>query len=368
VNLRILQVASGLPGWAGTEKHITDISPLLSRRGHEVTIACQPGSEIEARSASAGLSIVHLSMHRPHDWGQLPGLVKAMRGRYDVVHIHGYRDYLVPAAAARLARTPAVAMTRHLPHPFRSRLTAWTCSRALYDGIIAVSDFIAEVMIKSGVRRERVFVVKNGIELLPFQQNEECDVRQELGIPRTAFLAAAVGRLSPEKGFNVLVRAIALLRRKGVNAFCLIAGPGTGGERLEQLSEELQVRSAVRILGLRRDVPALFRAADVVVVPSTFPDPFPYAVLEGLASGRPVVASRTGGISEVVTVDTGFLTAPGDSEGIAGALAELAGSPSKRAAMGHAARCRANCFSLDACVGRIEHVYLALVNRDKPNR
>jgi glycosyltransferase involved in cell wall biosynthesis len=368
MSLRILQVASGMPGWAGTEKHITDISPHLSKRGHDVTIACQSGSEIEARATAAGLSIVHLLTRRPHDWGQLPRFVSAMRKRYDVVHIHGYRDYLVPAAAARVARTPAVVMTRHLPHPFRSQLSAWTCGRVFYDGIIAVSDFIARVMIESGVRRERVFVAKNGIELSPWQQNKESRVRQELDIPRTAFLAAAVGRLSPEKGFDVLIRATALLRRKGVDAFCLIAGPGTGGEQLQQLSEELRVRSAVRILGLRRDVPDLFHAADVVVVPSTWPEPFGYAALEGLASGRPVVASRVGGLPEIVTADTGFLTMPGDSVGIADAMADLAGSPSKWATMGQAARCRARCFSLDECVRSIEEVYVALLNRDKTTR
>jgi glycosyltransferase involved in cell wall biosynthesis len=367
MGLRILQVASGMPGWAGTEKHIIDISRVLRGRGHEVTIACQSGSEVEARAAAAGHSIVHMLMRRPHDWRQLPRFVSAMRNGFDVVHIHGYRDYLVPAAAARVARTPAIVMTRHLPHPFRSWVTAWTCDRVFYDGIIAVSDFIAREMIKSGVRRERVFVVKNGIEFSPWQRNENDGVRQELEIPRTAFLVAAVGRLSTEKGFDVLIRAIALLRRKGVDVFCLIAGPGTGGERLKQLSEELQVRSAVRILGLRRDVPALFCAADVVVVPSTGPETFSYVALEGLASGRPVVASRVGAIPEIVTADTGFLTTPGDSEDIAGALAQLAGSPSKRAAMGQAARRRAKCFSLEGAVGGIERVYVALLNSAEPN-
>lgn len=367
MGLKILQVGSGMPGWAGTEKHILDISPALARRGHKVTIACRPGSEIERRAAPLGLPIVHLVMRRTHDWRQLPRFFRALRGRYDVVHIHSYRDYIVPATAARLARVPAVIMTRHLPHPFRNRLTAYLCSRVFFGAIIAVSQSIRRTLLSSGAKAERVFVVENGIDLSLWQGPGNSSIRFELGIPAGTFVVAAAGRLTPEKGFDVLLRALALVRSRGTDVACIIAGQGEQLPHLEQLRTELGLGSRVHFLGFRRDMPAVYAAADVVGVPSTWQEPFGYTVVEAFATGRPVIASRVGGIPEIVTPDTGYLTTPGDAEEIAQAIVALAVNPAVRVAMAEAARRRALEFSLDKCVQGIEVVYEAL-RRRSPGR
>jgi glycosyltransferase involved in cell wall biosynthesis len=362
VHFRILQVASGMPGWSGTERHILDISPALERRGHHVTIACRPNSEIERRALAIGLPVVHLETRRAHDWRQLPRFFRAIiRGQYDVVHIHSYRDYIVPAAAARLVRAPVVVMTRHLPHPFRNAFTAYVCSQLFYDGIIAVSDFIRGVLLASHVRPDRIVVVKNGIDPGPWQEAAGSRIREELGISPSAFVVGAAGKLWEGKGFDLLVRAVASARRRGVDAVCMIAGSGEERVGLERLSRELSVESAVHLLGFRCDVPAIFSAADAVAVPSsTIQDAFPYTVLEGLASGRPVIATRVGGIPEMLTEDAGYLTSPFDAEGIAGAIAELAGDAEKRFRMGKKALQRAQEFPLDACVRGIEAAYETL--------
>lgn len=361
MRLRILQVASGMRGWAGTERHIMDISPALAKRGHQVVVGCQVGSEIERQAEAAGLPIVHLEMRKPHDWKQFPRFVRALRGRYDVVHIHSYRDYIVPAAAARLVRVPVVVMTRHLPHPFRNALTAYVCNKLFYDGIIAVSDFIRGILIASRVPPERIVVVKNGIDPEPWQQAADVRLREELDIPASAFVVAAAGRLIPEKGFDIVIRAVAAARRRGVNAFCVIAGTGDGRTELERLSGELGVEPAMRFLGFRRDLPAIFSSSDVIAVPSsTFPDPFPYAVLEAFASGRPVIGSRIGGIPEMITEDVGYLASPGDVEEVRRAIVELAGDGEKRAAMGKKALQAAQAFTLDACVEGLETAYETL--------
>jgi len=363
MSLRILQVASGLPGWAGTEKHIMDIAPVLARRGHQVTIACRPGSEIERRAAPLGLPVVHLVMRRTHDWRQLPRFFRALRGRYDVIHIHSYRDYIVPATAARLARIPAVVMTRHLPHPFRNRLTAYLCTRVFYSALIAVSESIRNTLLASGAKAERVFVVKNGIDLSSWEGPEEGSVRSGLGIPAGTFVVAAAGRLAAEKGFDVLLRAAALVRSRGVDVACIVAGQGEQLPYLEQLRTELGLCSHVHFLGFCRDMRAVYAAADVVALPSTCQEAFPYTVLEALAAGRPVVASQVGGIPEIMTPDTGYLTAPGDAERIAQAIEALAADPGRCAAMGEAARRRAQEFSLDKCVQGIEAVFQAVIRR-----
>ena len=152
---------------------------------------------------------------------------RIMRRKFDVVNIHGYRDYIY-RRWRRLARIPAVVMTRHLPHPFRSRVRARLCSRAFYDGIIAVSDFVKHVLLDSGVPGERVAVVHNGVRKSPRIAGGRA-FRREFDVPEDAFLVGAAGRIEPQKGFEVLVRAM-----RKVDGYCVIFGSGDRSE-LESL-------------------------------------------------------------------------------------------------------------------------------------
>ncbi len=372
MSLKILQVASGLSGWSGAERYVIDIAPALRRLGHEVTVACRPGSEVERCAAALGLPVLHWEMYWPHDWRQLPRFIRAMRGRFDVAHTHSYRDYLVPAAAAQLAGVPVVVLTRHNPHPFRNRLTAYVCSELFYDGIIAVSEFVQKLLVEGGAAPQRIFLVKNGIDLEAWQGATNRYFREELKIPPTAFLVAVSGHLNPEKGIHVLIRAVARAQERGGAIFCAIAGEGHMRAELENLTAQLGVQDRVRLLGFRRDIPALFAAADAVAIPSTGPEAFPYCMVEALASGRPVIASRVGGIPEMINPDTGLLVDAGDAEGLAHAIEELAFDASRRIAMGEAARRRAQDLTLDACVRGIEAVYETLMRGSRsvahPNR
>jgi glycosyltransferase involved in cell wall biosynthesis len=107
----------------------------------------------------------------------------------------------------------------------------------------------------------------------------------------------------------------------------------------------------------------VFGAADVIVVPSVGLESFSYTTLEGLASSRPVIGSRIGGIPELITEDVGRLATPRDVDGLAAAIVELAGDPEKRAAMGRQALLRAQNFTLDACVAGIDKVYEQLLQK-----
>ncbi len=365
--MRILEVASGMPDWAGTEKHIMDLAPCLLERGHDVVIGCRAVSEIGRRAKAAGIPTTRLEMRRDTEWRQLPVFVRAMRSKFDVVHVHHYLDYIVPAAAARLALIPAVVMTRHLPHGFRSRTRAFLCSRVLYDRIIAVSEFIRRVLTECGAAPDRISVVKNGMDPAPWQQLGTNRIRDELRVPGDAFLLAAAGRLASEKGFDILVRAIGLTRQRGVPVHCAIAGSGDEMEKLKELSTQLGLTDVVHLIGFRSDVPALFAAADAVVVPSTA-ESFGYVPVEAMASGRAVIGSRVGGIPEVITPDVGFLVQPGDATGIAAAITDLALHPDKKNAMGRSGPSRAAQFSLGAMVSNVEAVFNELLGASRKSR
>jgi len=354
--LKILQVASGMPGWAGTEKYVLDISTELRDRGHRVDIACQTGSVLERRAAAKGISIVNASMRSAKDWGAFPRFLRLARGSYNVVHTHSYRDYVVPAAACRLAAVPVVVMTRHLPHSFRNRVTAFACGRVFYDRIIAISAFIRDRLIRDGVPPSRIALIHNGIESAPWQGRDTSRVRQELGIPESAFVVAGAGRIVPEKGFDYLVRATEVILERGVDVHCLIAGDGDKSQ-LEGVVSSSKVNGRVHLLGFRDDVPDIYAGSDVVAVPSVWDEPFGYSVVEAFAAGRPVVASRTGGMVELVTGESGYLVPPGRAGAIAEALLELVRDPNKLRRMGKSASVRAEDFTLERCVRGIESHY-----------
>jgi glycosyltransferase involved in cell wall biosynthesis len=364
--LRILQVDSGVHAWDGTLKYVRDISSALASRGHVVTMAC-PRESIQARCADElGLRKIAFEMRGANDWKQLPGLFRALAGKYDVIHIHSALDYVVPAVAARLGRVPAVVMTRHLPHPFASSRNAYICASLLYDRIIAVSSFVRNVMLESGVRPERVEVVPNGIALTKPNPSAGLRLREELGIPRDAVLIAAAGRISPQKGFDILLKAVRELALSGVALYCAVFGAGPVLEDLRALGATLQLEPTLRLPGFRSDVGDLWCAADVAVIPSVWPEPFGYVALEALSAGCAVVASRAGGLPEVVSADSAILTEPGDVEGLAAALRHLVLSPELRSRMRQAARQRAGQFTLEANVTNVERVYSEVLYKQHP--
>lgn len=358
--LRILHVASDLRAWGGIERHICDVVPSLASRGHNVTVVCRPGSPVEEHMNESSIRTFPLTITGRHDWGKLPALVRTMAGRFDVIHTHQGWDKMLPSVAARLVRTPAVVMTEH--DGYRFSTGGALMKRALYDGFIGVSEFVGCKLLEQGINPQRVFVIRNGIDMARWKANPSTSLRKEFAIPDNAFLIAAAGRLARnEKGFPILLRGVALARQGGINAFCVIAGGRGDPLPLETLISSLDLAPFAKYIGVRRDIANLFAAANAVAVPSTWPEAFGYTALEGLASGRPVIASRVGGLGEIVTPDVGYLLPPGDPEAIAIAIQELAANPERCRSMGEAALARAKHFSLDECVRKLEQVYECLV-------
>ena len=210
--------------------------------------------------------------------------------------------------------------------------------------------------------------------------------RAALGLPDDAFVAAVLGRLSSWKGQEVLVQALADPALRGTAAgqggtpsseaapaggvVALIAGdvwPGEErhAERLRSLAADLGVADRVVFAGFRDDVENVYGAADVVVVPSTRPDPLPNSALESAAAGCCVVAAAHGGLPEIVRDgETGRLVAPGDARALAAILSELASDPAQRRRLGEAAaRDVADRFSVARLLDRVQGIYDGLVSR-----
>jgi glycosyltransferase involved in cell wall biosynthesis len=204
------------------------------------------------------------------------------------------------------------------------------------DRVVAVSEATL-ANLQPRARRARARVIHNGLP-------DEPVVPAALGLPTP--VVAFVGRLNHWKGYGVFVDAATIVIADGARASFIVAGgpPPGDGWRVEDLRDRLERSGAgegIRYLGERPDGAAILAAADIVVVPSTLPDPFPTVVLEAMRAARPVIASAHGGAPEMI-VDgvTGLLVPPDDATALAAAVHRLLGDAPAREAMGRAARAR----------------------------
>jgi len=216
--------------------------------------------------------------------------------------------------------------------------------------------------VTGGLRDDRLVTVPNAIDVPPRPDAVGvAAARRALGVEPARPLAVAVGRLSPEKGHQVLLDAMPSVLREVPGAVLLLAGDGPEEARLRHRARPLG--DAVRFLGYRRDVADVYAAADVVVLPS-LSEGLPNAALEGMAHGRPVVASAVGGVPEVVMDGvTGRLVPAGEPGALARALACALSDGALRAAWGSAGRDRVErCFSAPARAARLARLYTDLAS------
>jgi glycosyltransferase involved in cell wall biosynthesis len=270
------------------------------------------------------------------------------------------------AAAARVARVPHVWSVREIYADFARWWPLYR--RLLAGGAAALACSSASVCAQFGAD-PRARVVPEAVSPGVAVRRERAVARRALGLPEDAFVCAVLGRLSAWKGQDVLARALAEAPLRATGAIGLVAGaPWPGEERHERaqraLAATLGLGERLRLLGFRDDPPTLYGAADVVVVPSTRPDPLPNAALEAAAAGCCVVAAAHGGLPEIVRDgETGVLVAPGDHRALAAALATLAADPARRERLGAAAAADAGArFAPMRLLERVQALYDELLD------
>jgi glycosyltransferase involved in cell wall biosynthesis len=305
----------------------------------------------------------------------------ARRFRPDVVHTHTAKAGFVGrlAALAAVRPRPAIVHTYHghvlegyfgpgTERAYRS-IEALLARRS--DRLIGVSQATVDDLVRLGVAPGSKFrVVPLGLDLEPFGSVEPAErsrVRTELGIGEDEVVATFVGRVVPIKRVDMLLRATAIARRSSPLRL-LVVGDGELRPRLEAQARELGIADAVSFLGYRRDLPAIAAASDLAVLTSAN-EGTPVSLIEAAAAGRPAVATRVGGVAEVVSADTGMVVAPGDSGAFADALVRLASDATLRARLGAAARERAlRRYSAARLVADIEALYEELAARRRDGK
>jgi glycosyltransferase involved in cell wall biosynthesis len=359
----VLALETSGPG--GAENMVVQLATALSDLGHDPIVATMDEGWMTERAQSAGLEVWVVP--------QRPGLDLAWVGQFarrlrreqvDVLHTHEFEMNTFGGTAALLARVRSLS-TIHGKHWIADRPRRALAYRVLRRGgipIVAVSENLAGFLSdRLRIRRDRILLVHNGIPLPEIDANpSRTDARIALGVPTDGPLLVAVGNLYPVKDHATLLRAVAGL--PGVRV--AVAGRGEEEENLMRLARELGIASRVHLLGLRDDIDRVLAAADLFVQPS-LSEGLPLAILEAMAAGCPVVATRVGGVEEaVIHSETGLLIAPAAPAELTSALEELLAAPRRLTAMGKAARARAEAeFSMAAMADRYLAIYRALLDR-----
>jgi glycosyltransferase involved in cell wall biosynthesis/peptidoglycan/xylan/chitin deacetylase (PgdA/CDA1 family) len=281
------------------------------------------------------------------------------RERVTVVHTHTLDAMLYGGLAGHLARVPRLVHTQHnrfLETASTGDRLQFRMAARLFHDIVAVSGDTRQVAVRAGASRGKIVTIPNGVEVGPAVRRDRGD--------RGPVVVGALARLSREKGLDHLVRAFAHVVRRAPGTRLRIAGDGPQRGELESLSRSLGLEHAVEFLGHRGDVADVLAGFDVFTLPSRS-EGVPLALLEAMASGLPAVASRIGGVPEVLDEASGMLVAPGDEEALANAIVALADDPVARCRRGAAARARVESeFTLDVMAER----YRALYEADPPSR
>lgn len=332
--MRVLQI-DGEMGWRGGQQQVLLLAQGLAAhprfRGESVTV-CRPGSELARRLHQANLPRIELEMRSPWSPAAVWRLRRIAREQgADVLHAHASHAHTLAALAAWGTRRHLVA-TRRVDFAPKGVWKYRRCAR-----VVAVSQAIAAILRQGGVPAERLTVVHDGIDPARFAGADRARGRAALGLPADAVAVLCVAALEDHKDHDTLLRAWPSVA-SDPRAHLVLAGDGGLRAALEARARELP---RVHVLGFREDIPDLCAAADIFTLTSKL-EGLGSSVMDAMLCGLPVVATRAGGIPELISDGgDGLLTPVGDAAALSAALAALVADPGRRAALGSAARARA---------------------------
>jgi glycosyltransferase involved in cell wall biosynthesis len=340
----VLQVTQDL-GHGGLERVAATIGRHLDRDRFQVSfLALREGGPRAEELVEEGFRVDVLDS-RP-DGADYMSSVKV--GRYirslrpDVIHTHNTQAFIDGTVGALLGGGPPLVHTDHarqFPDKKRYVIAEHILSHLSFR-VVGVSEHTTRNLRRyEWIPRRKLMTIPNGVDIPRLDRDAVGRVvRNELGLRQDEIVIGAAVRLTPQKALNVLIEAFAGVHRRFGHATLVIAGTGPDREALAANAERLGVRRKVHFLGLRHDVPRLLCAYDIFALSSVW-EGMPLGVLEAMALGCPVVATRVGGVPEMIEDGhSGILVEPGDVSALESALATLLADPVAAQAMADRAR------------------------------
>lgn len=363
----------GVQWLRGSELVLLDLLTKLNRDNFRAIIWTNV-LPLAEKTTALGLP-THVSNFETYfDWGSNSfsprPYIKSVQEAVRLIRDYGIAVLHANSAAPTQWLAPAAWYTQcplvvHLHAPYLAR-NRFVFGLHQADHLVGVSDYVLGELRTDGVAESRLSVIYNGIDETRFALKKNGDFRKFADVPEHVILIGAVGSLIHRKGFDLLIQALALLSS---NYYLCLIGDGEDAERLQKLTCDLGVTDRVRFLGHFPDPSPLFHAADMLVMPSR-QEAFGLVLLEAGICGLPAIASRVGGVPEVIIdQDTGLLVPPEDVNALADAITLLGSNRSLRHRLGENARARIHSqFSLVQMAAQFEKLYLAQIMRPKQDK
>ncbi len=377
--IRILDLRSVTGMGGGPDRSILQTARLAPQYGMRVTagyIRWLNDRELglKEKATSLGIDYREIVQRRRFDPAVLRQAQQLALARdVNLVISHDYKTALLALIIARRLGLRKLAMIhgwsgRH----WRERLCYYPMEKILlrhFDSVIAVSSPLKLGAEAWGVNKNRIQVVLNGVDGVRYQRSDGLgeNWRRSVGVSRDAVLLGAVGRLAPEKRYDLLIDAVAILRRRHEDVQLFIAGTGPMEQKLTLQIQDLGLQDYCRLLGHQADLAPLYQALDVLVQ-SSEREGTSNTLLEAMACETPVVATNVGGTAELIEDGVhGWLVVPGSAEAIAAAVEQTLMDRDATIRRAQAARRRVEAeLSFDARMRRLQGICSALVNRIIP--
>ena len=318
--------------WRGGEQQTLNLLKGLKKRNIVSHLLCQPGCPLEEKAKHAEIQVFPVAMRGEVDL--LAGYrlrTHVKRFNYDIIHSHTSHAHTLGFLASLGTRTRLVVSRRVDFSIFRHSFLhlSGIKYRSMADYYIAISHKIKDVLVQDGVPGQRIFVVHSGIDPERFTADRMDHLIPEFNLKSNEPIVVNVAHLAGHKGQQYLVRAIPLVLAKIPAARFFIVGEGELMNELQALAASLGLNKELIFTGFRQDVGAFYHVADLFVM-SSVQEGLGTAVIDALALGKPVVASNSGGIPEVILDgETGRLVAPADPAALAEAIIELLTNPER---------------------------------------
>ena len=347
-------------GWRGGQSQVLQTVLGLRAIGQRAALVANPQGELFRRMRE-GLDLFPLAPASDIDLSSAWALSRILKQlRPDLLHAHDPRAVAIAATALSIIspspRPPLVASRRAEFRMARNSFSRWKYSQV--DLFIASCRTIADRLALDGIRRDRIVIVHDGVDVDRIERMTGTSVHAEFYLPTNAPIVGNVAALVPQKGHQDLLEAISLIVREVPDARFVIVGEGELREALERHIKEKHLERHVFLAGFRADVLELTKGFDLFVM-SSIHEGMCIALVDAMAAAKAAVATRAGGIPEVmIDGETGLLVEPGDHRGMAAAVIRLLKDEALRTRMGTAALARARAhFTVERMVRETADIY-----------
>lgn len=351
-------------GLGGQEKRVLAEAAGLSERGHYVALVCREHARIRDEAVKAGLDVHTLPMRKLYDADSIIRLIRFLKAnRFDVVNTHSGVDSWIGGLAAKFAKVPVLARTRHLNLPLKRNLLNFI--HYLPDVYIACGENMKDHLVEHcGFPGHKVVSIPTGVGPEFFNVRKGHDARAKYGLDINSIVITNVGILRSIKGHEVTLKAVKTVAAAYPQARFLLVGDGPRKEILKRLVQDLGISKHVIFTGFVKDIPEIYSFSDMAVL-SSWSEGLPQSLLQAMAAGVPVVATKVGGVPEVVIHEkTGLLVEAGDHEGLAQGIIQLLGNPDMSARFAESAKKHAmDNHSAKHMVDKIEGLYKDLLKK-----